>query len=71
MTNSVDRDPNQIRDRLNAQKAWITALIADAQKKKWYGKMTIKMEKGEVCQVVKEESLLPPTVSIARRHRSR
>lgn len=68
MTNGADRDPYQVRDRMQAQKAWITALIADAQKKKWYGKITVKMERGEVCQVVKEESFLPPT---AKRNGSR
>ena len=55
------KDPNAIRDRLNAQKAWVTALIAEVQNKKWYGKITVIIERGETVRAIKEESILPPT----------
>ena len=52
----------ELRNRMNMQKAWVQALIERAQKDRWYGKLVMKFEKGEICHAVKEESLLPPTL---------
>jgi hypothetical protein len=53
-------DPYERMHRKNAQKAWVIALMEEAQKNKWYGKLTITIERGEAVRAVKEESILPP-----------
>ena len=35
-------------------------LLVSAQKRDWFGKITIIMERGRVKQVLSEESLKPP-----------
>lgn len=48
------------RDKENAQRDWITQLVLAAQRRKFYGKITITFQAGAVRQAVQEESLLPP-----------
>ena len=48
------------KNRDNAQRDWTAQLVVDAQRKKWYGKITVVMEEGVIRRVVKEESIKPP-----------
>jgi len=50
----------ELRDRELKQKDWVSHLVAEAQNKKWYGKLTLIMEDGVLRRVVKEESIKPP-----------
>jgi hypothetical protein len=48
-------------DLMGLEKAWLNNIISQIQVKKFYGKITIILEAGEVKRVIKEESLKPPT----------
>ena len=39
---------------------WLALLVEQAQKREFYGKLTISFEKGVIQRAVKEESLKPP-----------
>jgi len=54
-------DKAETRDRELKQKDWVSHLIANAQTKKWYGKITIVIERGDIRLVKKEENLKPPS----------
>lgn len=45
------------------QRVWVNSLFTVAQQREWFGTITIKMERGKVVRLVKEESLLPPNVT--------
>jgi len=47
-------------ERAEHDRTWLAQLIIQAQKQRYYGKLTITMEQGRIRRVVKEESLKPP-----------
>lgn len=46
--------------RQASQCKWLEGLLADAQKRKWFGTISIKLKRGMIDVVLLEESLKPP-----------
>ena len=51
---------NRVDSQFEKDSAWLVGLLAQAQTRRFYGKITIVMEEGQIRRVVKEESLRPP-----------
>ena len=51
-------DAATIREKELAQKARVSQLIVAAQREKFYGKLTIIIENGQIKRALKEESIL-------------
>lgn len=51
---------NRTTTSQETQLVWLGGLFQQAQRAKFYGKLTIVMEGGYIHRVVKEESLKPP-----------
>ena len=52
----VRREQRDEQDR-----SWVDAVVAQAQGRKFYGKLTVILAEGYVRRIVKEESLKPPS----------
>ncbi len=58
----MPREENpKVLERQNGQRKWVEGLLVSAQKREWYGKITIEIKKGMIDKVLNEESLKPPT----------
>lgn len=53
--NKTKKEQNQLE-----QLRWVTAQLISAQKREWYGKMTIEFKNGMVDIIRNEETLKPP-----------
>jgi hypothetical protein len=51
---------DQRTEKAEADKTWITQLLATAQSRRYYGVLAVVFEDGQIKRVKKEESLLPP-----------
>lgn len=58
-------EPKTDRTRQDeSERNWVTGLVAQAQSRKFYGRIALVMENGMVRRVLKEESLLPPRAGL-------
>ena len=53
-------DDQKHKDKMEADKIYVTNLLASAQSRKYYGTLALVMMNGEVRHVEKKETLLPP-----------
>lgn len=56
------RNPDVLRKQKN-QLQWIQGLLVSAQKRRWYGKITIEIKQGMIDLVRSEETLKPPEIT--------
>ena len=52
--------PKTVPDDKERDRSWIDQLITQIQQRKFYGRLVIVFEGGNLCRAVKEESLKPP-----------
>lgn len=57
MEDAVATTEKQTQDE---QLRWLNSLLTSAQKRRWYGKITIDIKCGRIDLVKSEESLKPP-----------
>jgi len=51
----------EVQKKQESQLQWVNGLLVSAQKRSWFGKITIEIKRGMVDVVRSEESLKPPT----------
>lgn len=55
----MSKDFDAVREQ-DYQRAWVLQILAKQQKDEFFGTISIKMEKGIVRRIVKEENIIPP-----------
>ena len=50
----------KVKEEHKSQRQWIEGLLVSAQKRQWFGKITIEIKRGIIDLVRSEESLKPP-----------
>ncbi len=48
------------KGRKDADRLWLTQLVAQAQARSFYGRITITLKAGQIERVAKEETFIPP-----------
>lgn len=48
------------REKQNTQRQWVNGLLVSAQKRNWYGNLTIEIKRGFIDIVRSEETMKPP-----------
>ena len=56
------RNPDVLRKQ-EEEVHWVKGLLVSAQKRRWYGKITIEIKAGMIDLVRSEETLKPPSIS--------
>jgi len=59
-TVSVPRINPKVLRQQEEERRWINGMLVSAQKRRWYGKMTIEIKAGMIDIVRNEETLKPP-----------
>lgn len=59
----VDKVAYKDSQKAKDHREWMDQIITMIQNRKWFGKLTIHFEAGELKRLVKEESLLPPSAA--------
>jgi len=54
------KDVKTVRKQAN-QRQWVEGLLVSAQKREWFGKITIEIKRGLIDMVRSEETLKPPS----------
>jgi len=57
------RVESTLEQRQSTQLQWVNGLLVSAQKRHWFGKITIEIKRGLIDVVRSEESLKPPDES--------
>ena len=52
----------QVRKKQKFERQWVEGLLVSAQKRKWYGNITIKLKRGMIDVVESLDSQKPPPV---------
>lgn len=50
----------EAKNLLNKEYVWAGAMLANAQRDQFYGRITFEMRAGRIIRLLKEESLQPP-----------
>jgi len=53
--------PSNVEQRQLSQRQWVNGLLVTAQKRDWFGTITIEIKRGMIDKIRKEESLKPPS----------
>ncbi len=56
----LNQGESKLERRQRDDRQWVNGLLTSAQKRGWYGKITIEIRKGDISLVKSEESLKPP-----------
>ena len=48
------------QEKMDHDRAWLDGMIAQAQMRRFYGRLTVMVEDGVIHRVLKEESMIPP-----------
>jgi hypothetical protein len=59
MNTSMTKNPSLLRKQ-EGEVQWIKGMLVSAQKRGWFGKITIEIKKGMIDLVRSEETLKPP-----------
>jgi len=52
--------PSKQEQQQAEQRNWVDALLVSAQKRNWFGKITIEIKRGMIDVVCQAETLKPP-----------
>ena len=52
----------RVRVEQDSQRQWVEGLLVSAQRRGWYGKITIEIKRGMIDLVRSEETMKPPLV---------
>lgn len=57
---ALEQENPRAVERKQSQVKWVEGLLVSAQKRKWFGKITIDIKRGLIDLVKSEETLKPP-----------